>query len=338
MTAVIGTAAPNAEALATVQCPAVTVTKTADAPTVNAGEPIGFVITVTNAGPATAAAVVVSDTLPSGSGLSWSIASGRNGGLCTLTGNALSCPFGDLAPGASRSVHVTSPTTAAACKAIPNTASVALSNGPDPAPATASTTVNCPALTLGKVADAASVAAGQPIGFTITVNNGSTAGTATGVTITDDLLAGDGVAWSVDPASADAVLCSIAGGKLTCGFGDLVAGASRSVHVLSPTTVASCKTYDNTAKLTATNGSAPDATASTTANCPPGVVVLPQVVEIPATVATPTPAPPEVLGVVVTLPVTGSRSAAPLVRIAGIALMLGAMGLLLGGRRKRPNS
>jgi LPXTG-motif cell wall-anchored protein len=114
-------------------------------------------------------------------------------------------------------------------------------------------------------------------------------------------------------------------------------GANRSVHVLSPTTDASCKTYDNTAKLTAANGSAPDATASTTANCPPAVVVLPLAETPPPTPTPAAPAPAEVLGVQVTLPVTGSR-AAPLVRIGGIALMLGAMGLLAGGRRKRPTT
>jgi LPXTG-motif cell wall-anchored protein len=103
--------------------------------------------------------------------------------------------------------------------------------------------------------------------------------------------------------------------------------------VLSPTTEASCKTYDNTAKLTAAIGSAPDATASTTATCPPAVVVLPLAETPPPKPAAPAPA--EVLGVQVTLPVTGSR-AAPLARIGGIALMLGAMGLLAGTRRKRP--
>jgi uncharacterized repeat protein (TIGR01451 family) len=334
LTAAIGNG-DTAEALSTVQCPVVTLAKTADAASVNAGEPIGFVITVTNAGPAPAAGVVVSDTLSSGSGLSWSIADGRNGALCTLAGNALSCPFGDLAAGASRSVHITSPTTAAACKAIPNTASAVLTNGPTPANATASTTVVCPALTLGKVADAASVAAGQPIGFTITVSNGANAGTATAVTVTDALLAGAGVVWSVDPLSADAASCSIAAGALTCSFGDLVAGAGRSVHVVSPTTEASCKIYDNTAKLTATNGSAPDATASTTATCPPAVVVAPLTETPPPAPAPPAPAPAEVLGIQVTLPVTGSP-AAPLVRIGGIALMLGAMGLLAGSRRRRP--
>jgi len=53
----------------TVNCAAVTVDKAHDAPFVAMGDPVGYTITVTNAGPGTAYAVKVSDTLPTDSGL-----------------------------------------------------------------------------------------------------------------------------------------------------------------------------------------------------------------------------------------------------------------------------
>ena len=268
LTATIGSA-PNASEQTVVQCPLVTLEKTADAATVNAGDSVGFVIKVSNAGPATAKAVTVSDTLQSGSGLVWSIASGLNGAACTLVGSALNCPFGDIPAGEFRSVHVTSPTTAATCLAIPNTATATVANGANPASAQATVTVKCPALAMVKTADSPNgVSAGQPIGFLITVTNGADAGTAKAVTVTDELPTAPGVNWSIAADSTDAASCSIVGTTLTCEFGDLVAGANRSVHITSPTTAASCTTYPNIAELAATNGSAPDAAATTTVNCP----------------------------------------------------------------------
>ena len=357
VTATIGTA-PNATANTSVQCPAVTLTKTADAASVNAGDTIGFVIRVSNAGPGLAKNVNVSDTLPSGGGLNWTIAAGLNGAACNLAGNALTCPFGDIPSGQFRSVHVTSPTTAADCKVIPNTASATVGNGANPADATARVTVTCPALTLAKTADKPSVAAGQPIGFTVTVTNGANAGTAKAVKISDDLPAGTGVTWSIDPASPDANKCAIAAGKLTCDFGDLVAGASRSVHVTSPTTTASCKRYDNTAKLTSTNGSAPDASASTQVVCPSGggevvipttttlppPVVLPTSIVAPTTTTTTPPTttteppttttvPTKVLGV--ELAKTGA-DLVRLIRLAGLTMVLGGILVFVGSRRPQP--
>ena len=151
------------------------------------------------------------------------------------------------------------------------------------------------------------------------------------MTINDPLPSGTGISWSISPATAG---CSITGAVpaqvLVCGPTTLASGADLTVHVTSATTSASCKAYDNTAKLTASNGSAADATATTTAACP---VVLAVVAAPPK--ATPAPTPPsDVLGVVVTLPVTGTASFR-LIRFAGLALILGAAALLAGGRRKR---
>src|SRR5205085_5753206 len=138
-----GNGATSNEATATVtaQHPALSVSKTADAATVNAGAPIGFTITVSNGGPATAVNVTLSDTLPTGNGIIWT--ESPDNPNCTITGNTLGCNFGDLAAGQSVSVHVSSPTGATACGTYNNTATARASNNAPVTSAQASTTVLC---------------------------------------------------------------------------------------------------------------------------------------------------------------------------------------------------
>jgi uncharacterized repeat protein (TIGR01451 family) len=254
---------PPAKATTTVQCPTLTITKTADASSVSAGQDIGFTITVHNGGAGTAKSVTLTDPLPTGNGISWSIDPAN--AACNIANNTLSCSFGDLAPGASASVHVKSPTVFASCATYPNTASAQATNSPK-VEATASVSVQCPGLQITKTADAPSVSAGDPIGFTIKVSNAGP-GTATGVTLQDQLPSGSGVSWSMSPAVAG---CAITGSPqtLNCTFGDLASGASVTVHVTSATIAASCGVYPNTAKADATNHAEVTASATTTVNCP----------------------------------------------------------------------
>jgi hypothetical protein len=81
---------------------------------------------VTNNGPGSASNVTLSDNLPN-SGLNWSETSDP-ANACTVSGavgsQVLSCSFGTLAQGASRTVSVTSATTAANCGTIPNTVTI----------------------------------------------------------------------------------------------------------------------------------------------------------------------------------------------------------------------
>ncbi len=264
----------TASASTTVQCPALTITKTADAASVSAGTNIGFTITVTNgsaAGTGTAKGVTLSDALPTGSGINWSVTSlSPPTASCLISGTPqnLGCNFGDLAPGGSASVHVTSPTAFASCATYPNTATAQATNHPQ-VQASASTTVQCPALSITKTADPNPVSAGTNIGFTITVTNSSVAGTgtATGVTLSDALPTGSGINWSITQATPT---CSISGSPqtLNCSFGDLAPGTSASVHVTTPTTAASCATYSNTATAQATNHPQVQASDSTTVLCP----------------------------------------------------------------------
>jgi uncharacterized repeat protein (TIGR01451 family) len=140
----------TASASITVQCPKLTVTKSADAASVPSGGPIGFTVGVTNSsapGTGTATAVTLSDPLPGGTGISWSISPTYGGpGSCSITGSApiqtLSCTFGNLTPGALASVHVKSSTASSSCAVYGNTATAAASNHP-PVSASSSTTVVC---------------------------------------------------------------------------------------------------------------------------------------------------------------------------------------------------
>src|SRR2546423_1642262 len=92
-----------------VDCPDIKIVKTADAGTINAGEAAAFTIVVSNIGAGLAHNVTVNDPLPAG--ISWS----EDSADCSIASGVLSCSFGDLAPEASRTVHVTGPTAPANC-------------------------------------------------------------------------------------------------------------------------------------------------------------------------------------------------------------------------------
>ncbi len=119
-------------------------TKTADAPSVSAGEPIGFTITLTNPGPLPANGVTLTDPLPAASGVDWTIADQQGPATCTIAGappsETLGCGTFTLEAGQSQTVHVTSPTAPDACGTVTNTATTAL----DAVGATATIAVICP--------------------------------------------------------------------------------------------------------------------------------------------------------------------------------------------------
>src|SRR5262249_14283029 len=81
--------APDAEDSASITCqtPDLTVKKTADNTTVDAGDPIGFTIKVANGGPGTAKGVTLDDPLPAGTATAWSIDQAPQAPpTCSITG------------------------------------------------------------------------------------------------------------------------------------------------------------------------------------------------------------------------------------------------------------
>ncbi len=153
----------------TVNCPGINITKVADDPQVDAADQIGFTITVSNGGPGTAADVMVTDTLPTNDGLSWSIDGGTGAGDCAIDQGVLTCDFGDMAAGTSFTVHITSDTDATTCGTVDNTATVTISNGPGDEDGD-SVDVNCPPLGIDIVKGGPGLAhVGDTIVYTFTV-------------------------------------------------------------------------------------------------------------------------------------------------------------------------
>src|ERR1700751_4100599 len=97
-----------------------------------------FTFLASNGGPGTAKGASLSDPLPGGTASDWVIDPAYSGaGTCSITGpsgsQVMNCSFGDMASGASASVHVSSSTSFAACTKYDNTATAHASNvSPDP--------------------------------------------------------------------------------------------------------------------------------------------------------------------------------------------------------------
>jgi uncharacterized repeat protein (TIGR01451 family) len=259
----------SASASTAVLCAAIHVTKTADAASVSAGDPIGFVVTLSNTGAGEAKGLSFSDTLPAGTGVSWSLAAPSSG--WSISGSApdqsLVYSGTTLAAGASTSAHIVSDTTKDSCKVYDNTATVSTTNDRSDS-ASASTAVLCAAIHVTKTADAASVSAGDPIGFVVTLSN-TGAGEAKGLSFSDTLPAGTGVSWSLAaPSSGWSISGSAPDQSLVYSGTTLAAGASTSAHIVSDTTKDSCKVYDNTATVSTTNDGSGSASDSTEVLCP----------------------------------------------------------------------
>ncbi|KAL4423897.1 hypothetical protein ABPG75_001198 [Micractinium tetrahymenae] len=155
----------------------------------------------------------------------------------------LSCSFATLAPGASTTDHVVSPTTAASGGTIINTVTVVADNtAAGTASAAATITVLAPDLRMIVASDSPTVFNGRSANFTLTASNAG-AGEARGVVLTD-FLPGSDLSWAV--SSANIPGCAIVASTLTCGPASLAPGGSLSVRVTSAPAITSAPTLNNT--------------------------------------------------------------------------------------------
>ena len=185
-----------------VECGDVDISKTADAASVVAGDPIGFTILVTNNGPGRADGVTVTDTLPSNGGLDWDIDGGTGAEDCSILLGVLTCDFGSLENGSTRTVHISSPTTAASCGTVDNTAFVATTNdGSDSDGDMVS--VTCPTLgiNIDKTVAPISGNPGNIVTYTYVVLNTGEA-TLFNISVDDDKLGHIGVIAQLDPGQS----------------------------------------------------------------------------------------------------------------------------------------
>lgn len=186
------------------------VTKTDSPDPVTAGTNLAWTLTVSNAGPANAATVALSDTLPAGTTFvslvspgGWSCATPAVGAA-----GAVTCSIASLAPGSAVFTL-----TAAVGASVPdgtvlsNTATVtSTTSDPDSADltATATTTVSATAdLSVTKTDGVTQVDAGGSLTYTIVASNAGPVGAA-GATLTDPL-----------PASLSCTFTSVAAGGAT---------------------------------------------------------------------------------------------------------------------------
>lgn len=232
----------------------VMVTKLAEEDTVELNDLIQFTMTVTNFGPAQAPDVTLTDTLPVAAGLDWSIA-GLPLEECTIVDGVLTCDFGAMDAGASRTVSVSSTAGDGSCGTVSNTASVTALGEPAGLlfdnTSTDSVLVACPVgvnVSITKTAEQIGINQGQPVTFTMEVANDSLTA-AEGVTLSDPLPTVTGVSWTIVAPVPEG--CQISENILTCEFGTLEPGDTRAVTITSPTET--LEEIVNTATVSATN-------------------------------------------------------------------------------------
>ncbi len=229
-------------------------------PLVAGGEGL-YTLTVHNAGPSTAQAVTVTDTLPNGVSVLEATSAEGN---CT---KEVSCTLGTMGPGADAVVQIRVKVDSAQTAPLTNTAGV-ISTTPDPEiednTSTIVTKVEQSAdLAVIKTSDEQSATAGGGVIYRLTVvNNGPS--DATEVTLKDTLPTGLTIV-KVEPN------CPITGSKIECALGTLGAGKSATVVVTAVLDSAySAKTVANTATATSPVPDPDDSNNSSTVTIPVG--------------------------------------------------------------------
>jgi uncharacterized repeat protein (TIGR01451 family) len=227
----------NAEPVV-VNAPNVSITKRADhAAPVNAGDRIGFTIEVKNSGPGDATGVVLSDSLPagSGSGVTWAIdpAVGTPAQFVlagTKGSQKLSLASGTVPAGADYQVHITAATSETECSgSYDNTATLTVGNGNSPNPANAREACAYRVdLSVTKAGSPATQELGQGnITWTMVVtNNGPDPDT--GVTIVDPMPGGN----TFVSATTTQGTCT-GGAILNCNLGTMAAGATVTITLVT---------------------------------------------------------------------------------------------------------
>ncbi|HZX03654.1 DUF11 domain-containing protein, partial [Kribbella sp.] len=210
------------------------VTKTSDPAGVTPGSAFAYTIVVNNAGPSTARAVVLSDTVPAG----LAVSSASNG--CTVKGSAVTCQLGDLPIG--QVVVVLHVRLAAGYEgaSIVNTAT-ATSHTTDPDPSNNSGTAESPVtaladLAITKTMSPAAPVAGHSVKYVLTVKNNGPSH-ARMVTITDELPRGltnvttTGSTCKLLPPEAPGAPDTPAAGTVQCSTPELAVGGTVTVTV-----------------------------------------------------------------------------------------------------------
>ncbi|MBB4703694.1 DUF11 domain-containing protein [Sphaerisporangium siamense] len=210
--------------------------------TVIAGNQGIYTLSVSNAGPADATNVVVTDTLDPRLEIVQPLPAG-----CSAAGQVVTCTLASLAAGATRNWDITvrvRPDTPAGT-VIPNVSGVTSDTSTPKESNNANIVVARRSdLAIGKTAGTLNAGAGGTYTLTVT-NNGPS--DDTGVTITDTLPAG--VAF----VSSTPSICAATGNVVTCQVGDLAANATTSVTLTVAVDTDVTGPVTNTANVTGDN-------------------------------------------------------------------------------------
>ncbi|MDN5762273.1 MAG: DUF11 domain-containing protein [Microlunatus sp.] len=195
-------------------------------PSVSAGAPISWQLSVTNTGPSDAVGVVVTDRLPVGI---LGATATFDGGTCTLADGLFSCPVGRL-PAGSRVAVTVSGTVDPALSAASLTNQAAVSSStPDPdtddQTASSSTEVTSVAdLSLTKTGGTGDFVAGQLVSWTIVADNA-------GPSVARQVVVRDTLPVPVTEATSSTPGCTIDGRVLTCAVDELAPGSTLPITV-----------------------------------------------------------------------------------------------------------
>ncbi|WP_328331596.1 hypothetical protein OHA70_11840 [Kribbella sp. NBC_00382] len=220
-----------------------------------------YTLTVHNAGPSSAQAVTVTDTLPAGVSV---LEATSADGDCTT---AVSCTLGAMSPGADAVVQIRVRVDSKQTAPITNAAGVT-STTPDPNESDNTSTITTQVdqaadVEVIKTSDEKSATAGGGVTYRLTVVNHGPSD-ATSVVLTDTLPAGLTV-LKVEPD------CKVIGPKIECALGKLVAGGSAKVVVTAALDSGyTGTTVENTATVTSPVPDPDDTNNSSTVTIPVG--------------------------------------------------------------------
>jgi uncharacterized repeat protein (TIGR01451 family) len=243
------------------------VTKTDSPDPVQVGANLTYTMKVHNAGPNSASAVTLGDTLPAGLTL---VSASTTQGSCTGT-TTINCTLGTVASGNGGDVTATIVATAGpdAAPSVTNTATVS-SSTLDPTPgnneATASTTVTPVAdLRLSKTDSPDPVPAGADLTYTVTVHN-------VGPSPASDVIVSDTLPAGVDFVSATPSQGTCSGeATVSCELGTVAAGTANdgTVAIVVRPNAGAGTSMTNTASVTSSTFD--PSPGNNTASAPTGV-------------------------------------------------------------------
>jgi uncharacterized repeat protein (TIGR01451 family) len=243
------------------------VEKTVEPDPLVAGAPAVYEITVTNEGPSDAADVEVADLLDS------ALVPGSASpslGSCDVTSQQVSCSVDRLTAGASMTVRVEAAVSPSASGSVTNTAAVSTAT-PDPDTGNDEATASIPVTTradlrLTEVASSSAVPAGAAVTYTLNLTNAGPSD-ADDTTLTAPMPSPLAVLPAGLGATGDDCTIDTARTTVSCDFGTLPAGESRTVVVsaLVPGSLPDGTTVTSTATASSPTAPAPvEASASFT--------------------------------------------------------------------------